>query len=352
MATGIRLATPLFHYDDVSGNPLESGTLTFYLAGSTTLTNVYLDSALNTSAGSTVTLDTYGNTRVFVNPNINYKIIVKDKAGNTVDTLDESVGLYNPVTYATTAVTPNFISDDLILEYVSSTSFKIKAGNTIDSSNTYRIANASDFTCVISSDWQAGSGLGCFPSSLTLSAGVWYHAFVLYNPTSGAVSAGVDSNILATNLLADSTASGYTKYRRVGSIYYNGSTAIQPFDQMGDYTYFRNPIETVAITTDPGTSVMNKTMYVPTGINSMRALVRVLIAETAGSASSMYMGHPNATLTSANRIAIADASSSVSEFICPVNSNGVLKVQFSASTVNVSYSLHTAGYFELRGKEL
>lgn len=72
--------------------PLNAGTISFYLSGTTTPVNVYSDSALATSLGSVVTLNSVGqfnnNGGVYLDPANLYKIVVKNAAGTTVFTID------------------------------------------------------------------------------------------------------------------------------------------------------------------------------------------------------------------------------------------------------------------------
>lgn len=71
---------------DTLGNPLSSGTLTFYSAGTTTPKNVYSDYNLNNSLGNVVTLDSAGTSTIFGSGA--YKVVVKTSSGATVKTQD------------------------------------------------------------------------------------------------------------------------------------------------------------------------------------------------------------------------------------------------------------------------
>lgn len=78
-----------------------------------------------------------------------------------------------------------------------------------------------------------GATVGGFPSGLSAGspvAGTWYRVFAIWKPT-GQIDAGFDTATNAAALLADATADGYTKYRQIGWIFYNGSSVIQAFTQ-------------------------------------------------------------------------------------------------------------------------
>jgi len=96
----------------------------------------------------------------------------------------------------------------------------------------------SGLTKRIDASWAAGDGNGGFPTALTLTSGTWYRVFLIYN--NGTVDAGFDTSATAANLLAD--ASGYDDYRRVGWVYWNGSS-IGLFTQYGDLFTHDAPIQ-------------------------------------------------------------------------------------------------------------
>jgi hypothetical protein len=91
----------------------------------------------------------------------------------------------------------------------------------------------------INAIWEAGTNNGGMPNGL-LAADTWYHVFAIRNPTTGAVDFGFDTSLTAVNLIVDHTgsgggdASGFTQYRRLGSILVDAGSQIEPFTQVGD----------------------------------------------------------------------------------------------------------------------
>lgn len=91
---GYRLSTALPpQFEDSNGDPLASGTLEFYLAGTATPTPIYFNSAGSSSA-NTVTLDSLGmaangGTRVglYFDDTITYDIVIKDSTPSTIQTI-------------------------------------------------------------------------------------------------------------------------------------------------------------------------------------------------------------------------------------------------------------------------
>ena len=80
---------------DNLGNPLVSGTLYAYLAGTSTPTNMFSDNA-GTVAGTSVVLDSRGEPTSFkliwLNTAVIYKFILKDSTGTTIWTIDNISG--------------------------------------------------------------------------------------------------------------------------------------------------------------------------------------------------------------------------------------------------------------------
>lgn len=155
----------------------------------------------------------------------------------------------------------------------------IQTGAARDVTDTYGIRGGA-ITKQIDVDWVAGNNQGGFPSALTLSANTWYHMFVIYNPTTNTVDAGFDTSTSATNLLADAT--GYTAWRRIGSVLTDGSSNIIPYRQIGDMFLWVTPPADIngSITT----TIANYTLSVPPDF-VCRAIINFLTSLAANNPS-------------------------------------------------------------------
>lgn len=91
--------TPLWptppQFEDTDGTPLASGTLEFYLAGTSTPTNVFSDDT-GTVLGTSVTLNARGIpesggnvANIFRDTDVDYKVVLKDSGGSTIWTMDD-----------------------------------------------------------------------------------------------------------------------------------------------------------------------------------------------------------------------------------------------------------------------
>ena len=115
--------------------------------------------------------------------------------------------------------------------------------------------------------WVAGDNAAGLPSAIDpVVVDETYHVFVIKNPTTGVVDAGFDTNILATNLLADAT--GYTLFRRVASIRTDGSANIIAYSQRGNVFLLDVPVLEFN-DSNPGSGSafdIDRTLSVPTDI--------------------------------------------------------------------------------------
>ncbi len=91
MATGTYSPDPFEQMCDDDGNPLSSGSLTVYAAGTTTPVNTYSDVNLTTPNTNPISLDAAGRPTsgaIFLTPGVSYKFILMDSLGATVATRD------------------------------------------------------------------------------------------------------------------------------------------------------------------------------------------------------------------------------------------------------------------------
>lgn len=231
----------------------------------------------------------------------------------------------------------------------------ITAGKARSSDDTDDIILGTEITKKIDANWSAGDDAGGFPSSLTLSADTWYHIFVIAK-ADGTTDAGFDTSLSATNLLSD--ASGYTKYRRIGSVLTDASSNILGFTQNGDYFELDFYVQDIS-TTNPGTSAITETITTPIGISTRAIITFGIIAGVINSEVYSWIKSLDQT----------DAAASASNFdllftdvggdngsgsiVKEVKTNTSSQVQYrlslSASSTNVYMITH--GWVDLRGKE-
>lgn len=140
----------------------------------------------------------------------------------------------------------------------------ISAGICRDSTNTDTIVLSSPIIKQIDviGGWIAGTNNAGVPAVLNDGANgvfidTWYHVFVIKNPTNGLVDIGFDTSPTAVNLLAEAT--GYTLFRRIGSIRTTSTRTIKPYYQFGDHFSWQQPESDINIS-NPGTASVQHTL--------------------------------------------------------------------------------------------
>jgi hypothetical protein len=84
--------------------------------------------------------------------------------------------------------------------------------------------------------WAAGNNAnGLFTGAVVINT--WYHIFVIRNDTTGAIDAGFDTSLIAANI-----PSGWTAFRRVGSVLTNASAQITPMLNTGNEFRWAVPV--------------------------------------------------------------------------------------------------------------
>ena len=92
MTTGVIATIPRYQFSSSTGVPLALGTLTVYLANTTTPTDTWQDSALSTLNTNPVQLDSSGSCVLWLDSTKSYKFILKNAAGATQWTQDNVSG--------------------------------------------------------------------------------------------------------------------------------------------------------------------------------------------------------------------------------------------------------------------
>jgi hypothetical protein len=227
----------------------------------------------------------------------------------------------------------------------SSATFGIAAGRATDSTFMDTMVLASAYTKTTSA-WAVGSGNGAMDTG-TVANSTWYHVYLIKN-----ISANIVDVIFSTSASSPTLPSGYTIFRRIGSMKTNGSAQWNSFYQEGDYFF----VVEVTDFSYGGTSAMTlRTLSVPTGIilfplikgysssvNNTGSTLKV--APASNSALSRSIGG-----SSANGAGTGIYIYGGAEIGPTTNTSAQIYVQVS-STSNGG-SLLTAGWIDRRGKD-
>jgi hypothetical protein len=89
--TGVIATLPKFQFSNALGLPMSGGTLTSYLAGTTTPATTYQDQALATANTNPISLDSRGECTLWLDSTKTYKFVLKNEAGVTQWTVDNII---------------------------------------------------------------------------------------------------------------------------------------------------------------------------------------------------------------------------------------------------------------------
>jgi len=214
----------------------------------------------------------------------------------------------------------------------------IASGQCRDYSNL-RIFDDNSVTARINS---SGAG-GLFSGSV--SPNTWYHVFLIQNDTDGKIRAG-----FSTSLNASDRPSGYSHYRRIGSIKTDGSSNITDFFQHGDLFLWKSPpLDYSVASLGTTTSVFVTLPSVPPGLQVL-ARLNVLADGSAGAvyvspiditneapdvATGRYTVHSTSDPMAANFEVLTDTSQ---------------QIRVRATATGVGLKIRTLGWIDPRGK--
>jgi hypothetical protein len=221
----------------------------------------------------------------------------------------------------------------------------IAVGKCRDSSDTYDLVLSSPITKRIDASWAAGSGNGgMFTGSVTYNA--VYHLFLIRKDSDGSIDAGWDTSVTAANIPA-----GYTAYRRIWSMFSDGSANLLEYEQNGDwctlYTRVRS-LDSVA-----GMTEAAQVIKVPTGFR-VRARLRAEASSPSPGAyfgvKEMYAeaGYVNSSLLVRCQVADILISGAGESLLWTDTSAQVRVVAYNADVV---CSLIVSGWVDSRGKD-
>lgn len=137
----------------------------------------------------------------------------------------------------------------------SSATFAVSAGHAADSTGAALMELAA-FTKTTGA-WAVGSGNGAMDAP-TVANDTWYHVFIIQR-----VDTGVVDVLFSLSATAPTMPTGYTLFRRIGSMKTNGSAQWTKFTQNGDRFYI---LPVVAFSQTAGQAATLNDMKVPTGV--------------------------------------------------------------------------------------
>lgn len=224
----------------------------------------------------------------------------------------------------------------------------VAAGAAQDEGDNQILTLASAMVKRIDATWAAGTGNGGLFSG-SVAADTWYHMFIIEKDSDSSIDAGFDTSVSAANI-----PTGYTKYRRIGSVLTDGSSNIIGFTQVGDQFLWDDPPLDISAN-DPGTSAVTATLSVPTGVKVFvecniqawrsTGLVSSLVSSLDQDDEAPTFGAAPLRTTQNNSEHTSNTWRRVR-----TNTSGQIRYRLDFSDGNVTMYIATLGWIDDRGK--
>jgi hypothetical protein len=225
----------------------------------------------------------------------------------------------------------------------------IAVGECRDSTHAVNLILASAMVKQIDAAWAAGSAAGGLFSG-TVANSTTYHVFLIRKDSDGSIDAGFDTSITAANI-----PSGYTNFRRIGSIKTDGSANIVGFKQMGD-EFLWTSAQPATTTTTLSTTAQLLALEVPLGLKLI-----ALYSAQWGDADGLtfgYISSPDQTDEAAASPAISvrnSAGAAAAEVWMGgrtrTDTSGQIRARSAGGTGNTTLTIFTFGWIDRRGRD-
>ena len=227
------------------------------------------------------------------------------------------------------------------------------AGEARNSDDTADLALSSEQTKRIDASWATGDDAGGLSSSLTVANATWYHVFLVL--IASTVEVGFDTSLTADNLVSDHFA---TKFRRIGSVFTDGTANILGFTQIGDELLWDDPPLDIQ-DDNPGTSAVTRTLSTPLGIRVLARVNFTIQDATPGISCHGYLSSldqdDEASSETAGPLAHvkkeADEGGDTSQVAVWTNTSSQIRSRISASDADIDVNIATTGWLDPRGKQ-
>lgn len=194
--------------------------------------------------------------------------------------------------------------------------------------------------------WSVGSGNGGMDTGSKANDS-WGYVWLIGRSDTGVVDA-----LFSASATAPTMPAGYDKKRRIGAVRFGATTApIKAFKQHGNEFIWDVVTSDLALTTNPGTAAVNRTLTAPPDMdaifsiyfnNATTAADQLLCTETAQT--------DTAPSTTAYTIRAIAAGVQQVEVRRKVDSSSQVRLRIATSGASDGYAIQTIGYVDLRGQ--
>lgn len=270
------------------------------------------------------------------------KILVADSAASNASkygTLGDVSALV-----ATQIQPPQGYLSGLTLKNNSTTALDLATGIAVDSAGTQGMVLAAGITNKsFSATWVAGSNQGILDTGAVATN--TYHVYLIKNLTTGVVDF-----IASLSASAPTLPTGFTVYRRIGSIIW-ASAAVTPFVQDGDYFYWNIAFASLAAEFAGNTRAKSAlTINVPTGVR-VAAILTVSGFANSGSITLDYYDGVNTTIDKQVNFGGSSGANVTETAYVEQFTNTSAQIQLAMSGGGGgAFTTRTVGYRDTRGR--
>ena len=211
----------------------------------------------------------------------------------------------------------------------------------------------------LDASWVTGTNQGGLSSSLSIAADTWYHVHSIV--VAGVTDVGFDTSPIATNLIADHTA---TSFRRIGSVLTDASGNIIQFTQFGDeflWNVSSSALTTLVLNATPSVKT-DVTIATPLSVTSW-AMVTVDMEDLSNGGgvlvhspdASIGIARPNSASTYPGQSWSARLNSGTniagSVYMSKIRTDKSSLISFSVVDSGADLGFYTLGWWDSRGKD-
>jgi len=231
----------------------------------------------------------------------------------------------------------------LTLSYNSTDRIDVSSGHAADSTGAEPIVLGSALTaCILqlSGAWAAGSTANKLDAGAKANS-TCYHVFVILK------NDYTEDVLFSLSATSPTLPTDYTHFRRIGSIFTDGSGNIRPFIQDGDNFLYKTNVKDVNSVT-LGTTPTNYTLTTPSGVRTV-AVASVGIFKTSLN-PAVYVYQPELTDAGYTAAATRGLSGNTGYNRVQILTNTSAQIRAYASDTGCTFIVDTVGYIDTRGK--
>lgn len=259
-----------------------------------------------------------------------------------------TLNLQTQITSITDRLT-GFISG-LTISRTTGTTFTVAAGSSRnENGGTSRLMGLLTAMTKSLSPWAIGTNNGSLDTG-GIAADTWYHVHQIRRESDAA-----QDILLSLSPTSPTVPSGWLARRRIGSIRTDVSSNIINFSQNGDVFLWDVPVVDVS-SVNPGTSAVNRTLTVPTGVivfpiaswhiqNATTAAIQMLITPLTVADTA-----PTSSLFTLATAGVINAAATVVLTTVPTNTSAAVRTRVSASGASDTFRTTTLGWIDTRGR--